>query len=187
MSEPVIDRAALAADLERARADFQLLLSSANDLDWKKPTSGTRWTNEQLLFHMVFGYMVVRRLLILVRAFGRLPDGASRSFARLLDAATRPFHAINYYGSCAAALVFNRRRMGKKMDRVIEKLEGSLARESVDAFRRGMHYPRGWDPYFRDYMTLADVYAYPGRHYDHHRRQLTLSAVDESRQPPPQG
>lgn len=185
MSEPMIDRVALAADLERARADFQLLLSSAATLDWKKPTSGTRWTNEQLLFHMVFGYMVVRRLLFLVRVFGRLPDGASRSFARLLDAATRPFHAINYYGSCAAALVFNRRRMGKKMDRVIEKLERSLARQSVRAFRRGMHYPRRWDPYFRDYMTLADVYDYPGRHYDHHRRQLTLSALDEPRQPPP--
>lgn len=187
MSEPMTDRAALAADLERARADFQHLLSSADDLDWKKRTSGTRWNNEQLLFHMVFGYMVVRRLLFLVRVFGRLPDGASRSFARLLDAATRPFHAINYYGSCAASLVFNRRRMGTKMDRVIDKLEGSLARESVDAFRRGMHHPRRWDPYFRDYMTLADVYEYPGRHYDHHRQQLTLSAIGEPRQAPPEG
>jgi hypothetical protein len=179
MSEPLIDRSALAADFERVRTDFQHLLAIANDGDWKKPTSGTRWTNEQLLFHMVFGYMVVRRLLFLVHAFGRLPDGVSRNFARVLDAATRPFHVINYYGSCAAALVFNRRRMSKKMDRVIDKLEGSLARESVNAFRRGMHYPPRWDPYFRNYMTLVDVYDYPGRHYDHHRRQLTLSAIEE--------
>ena len=39
---------------------------------WAKPTGGTRWTNEQLLFHMVFGYMIVQRLLILVRVFSRL-------------------------------------------------------------------------------------------------------------------
>ena len=38
--------------------------------------------NEQLLFHMVFGYMVVQRLLVLVRVFSRLPDAVSRVFAR---------------------------------------------------------------------------------------------------------
>ncbi len=127
---------------------------------------------------MVFGYMVVRRLLFLVRLFGRLPDRVSRGFARMLDAATRPFHAINYYGSCTAALVYNRSRMGKKMDREIGKLRRSLASADDGAFGRGMHYPPGWDPpYFRGYMTLADVYGYPGQHYDHHRKQLTLSRM----------
>ena len=37
-----------------------------------------------------------------------------------------------------------------------------------------MHYPTRWDPYFTDYMTLADIYQYPTRHCAHHRRQLTL-------------
>jgi hypothetical protein len=36
-----------------------------------------------------------------------------------------------------------------------------------------MHFPVGWDPYFKDTMTVADVYHYPTQHYDHHRRQLT--------------
>jgi hypothetical protein len=36
-----------------------------------------------------------------------------------------------------------------------------------------MHFPVGWDPYFKDVMTVADVYRYPTQHYDHHRRQLT--------------
>ena len=31
-----------------------------------------------------------------------------------------------------------------------------------------------WDPYFRPFMTLADVYAYPVLHFEHHRQQLTL-------------
>jgi hypothetical protein len=166
------------ADLERARIEFDRLLAEAERHDaWAKPTRGTRWTNEQLLFHMVFGYMIVQRLLILVKVFSRLPDSVSHGFARLLNAATRPFDLINYYGSCAAAVVYNRRRMGAKMDRVIAALQHKLARESDDALRRGMHFPTRWDPFFKDYMTLEDVYRYPGRHFDFHARQLTLTAT----------
>ena len=110
-----IDRAALATDLERARVEFHRLLADAERDDlWTASTRATRWTNEQLLFHMVFGYMVVQRLRLLVRVLDRLPDPVSRVFARVLNGATTPFHAINYYGSCAAALVYNRRRMGPK-------------------------------------------------------------------------
>ncbi|OBF29093.1 maleylpyruvate isomerase [Mycobacterium sp. ACS1612] len=177
MSHSTADRAALAADLQRARTDFRHLLHAADEQDWNKSTQRTRWTNEQLLFHMVFGYMVVRRLIFLFRILGRLPDGASRRFAHVLDAAARPFHMINYYGTCAAALVYNRRRMGEKMDREITRLQRSLATENDDSFSRGMHYPTRWDPYFRDYMTLADIYRYPGQHYDHHRQQLTLTKM----------
>ena len=97
-----IDRAEIAAGLERARTEFHRLLGEAERNDaWTKPTRGTRWTNEQLLFHMVFGYMVVQRLLILVKVFSRLPDSFSRVFARVLNAATRPFDVINYYLVCS--------------------------------------------------------------------------------------
>lgn len=174
MSESITDRVELAADLERARADFHHLLNVVDD-DWNKPTSGTRWTNEQLLFHMVFGYMIVQRLLILVRLFGRLPDAVGRGFARVLNAATPQFDVINYYGTCLAARIYNRKRMATKLDRVIDALLRSLNREHDNAFRLGMHYPTRWDPYFRDYMTLADIYRFPGQHYDHHRRQLALA------------
>jgi hypothetical protein len=104
--DSAIDRAEIEADMERARVEFHRLLAEAEREDaWTKPTRRTRWTNEQLLFHMVFGYMIVQRLLILVKAFSRLPDQVSRVFAHVLNAATRPFNVINYYGSCAAALV----------------------------------------------------------------------------------
>ena len=171
-----LDRAEIVTDLERARVEFHRLLAEAERHDaWANPTNGTRWTNEQLLFHMVFGYMVVQRLLVLVRVLGRLPVPVSRLYARVLDAATRPFHAVNYYGSCGAALVYNRRRMGAKLDRVIASLRSKLVQESDDALRRGMHFPPRWDPFFTDYMTLADVYRYPGRHFDFHARQLTCN------------
>ena len=51
-----VNRAALAEDLERVRGELHRLLADAERNDaWTKPTRGTRWTNEQLLFHMVFG------------------------------------------------------------------------------------------------------------------------------------
>jgi DinB superfamily len=176
MIDNITDRAALIGEFERARTDFHHLVAIATDDDWAKPTAGTRWTNEQLLFHMVFGYMVVQRLLIFVRVFGYLPRSFGRGFARMLNG-VRPFHAINYYGSCMAARVYNRHRMGAKLDRVIDSLGRSVIRERDNAFRRGMHCPTRWDPYFRNYMTLADMYRYPGQHYDHHRRQLTLAKL----------
>jgi hypothetical protein len=42
-----------------------------------------------LLFHMLLGYLILRALTILVRVFGRLPDGASRAYATLLNKATK--------------------------------------------------------------------------------------------------
>ena len=174
MPQPV-DRAAVAADLERAGMDFQHLIEMADNDDWIKPTKGTKWSNEELLFHMVFGYMVVQRLLLLLRLFDRLPDSVGRGYARILNATTPAFDVLNYHGSRFAARIYNRKRMAAKLDRVIKSLQRSLRRAPEDAFRRGMHCPDDWDPYFRDYMTLEDVYRYPGQHYDHHRRQLTLT------------
>lgn len=59
--------------------DFHKLLTMVGDDEWTKPTEGTRWTNEQLLFHVVFGYLVVQRLLVLVRVLSHLPDWVMRS------------------------------------------------------------------------------------------------------------
>ncbi len=112
-ADSTVDRAAIATELDRARIESHRLLEEAGRHDaWDRPTGGTRWTNEQLLFHMVFGYMIAQRLLIAVKVFSRLPDQVSRGFTGLLNAATRPFDVINYYGSCAAALVHDHRRMG---------------------------------------------------------------------------
>jgi len=179
MDRHTIDRAAIANDLERARLEFHRLLAAAERHQaWDQQTNGTRWTNEQLLFHMVFGYMVVQRLLILVNLLSRLPHPVSRAFAGVLNAASGPFHVINYYGSCAATLVYNRRRMGAKMDRVTSALKRKLGRQSDEMLCRDMHFPTRWDPFFKDRLTLEDVYRYPGQHFDFHKRQLTLGSGD---------
>jgi hypothetical protein len=172
-----MERDQIAAEMQRAARDFRDLLDNATSAELRRGTRDTKWTNEQLLFHMLFGYMLVRNLLVLVRFFARLPDGFSRRFAALLNAGTRPFHVVNYVGSLGGARVLGHARMERVMDRVVRSLHASLMTASEDRLARGMHFPTGWDPYFRDYMTLAEVYHYATQHYDHHRRQLTLVAT----------
>jgi hypothetical protein len=174
MSGTAVDRQHVHDELERARVSLHRLVASATREDLRRGTNGTRWTNGQLLFHMVFGYMIVLRLLPLVRMFGRLPEGFSRGFSALLNAGTRPFHVVNYLGSCGGALVFRGARLSARMDRTIDSLHRRLDRETDEALGRRMHFPVGWDPFFSETMSLLDVYRYGTRHFDFHLRQLAL-------------
>lgn len=172
--QPTVDRAALHAEMGQSRADLARLLATASTADLGRLSAGTRWTNEQLLFHMVFGYMVVRALLPLVRAVSRLPGPVGKGFAVALDLAARPFHVVNYLGTCAAAMVFNRRRMLAQLDRTLASLHRSLDAVPDTVLQRGMPFPRRWDPYFTPWMTVAEVFHYATQHYGFHRAQLSF-------------
>jgi hypothetical protein len=167
-------RQAIRAEFEGAQATFHALLDSASEEELARPSNGTRWTNRQLLFHMLFGYMVVRNLLPLLKIINRLPD-SGRVFAAVLDAATTPFNIINYWGSCGASRLYSTQRMSRKFDAVIAALERRLAAEPESNMERLSAFPVRWDPFFKSKMTLADVYQYPTQHFDFHERQLTLS------------
>jgi hypothetical protein len=91
-----VDREAIAREMDDARDRLHALLAAADPADRRRRSDGTRWTNEQLLFHMVFGYLVVRTLLPLVHIVSRLPAPVGQGWAALLNSATRPFHVINY-------------------------------------------------------------------------------------------
>jgi hypothetical protein len=169
-----VDRQSIHEEMERSRSTVHHLVSRASAADLRRCSDGTRWTNGQLLYHMVFGYMIVRALLGLVRTFGRLPDRFSRVFGRTLNAGTRPFHVVNYLGSCGAALIFRGPRLTRQLDRTITALHRHLDRESDQALARRMHFPVDWDPYFADTMSLLDLYHYGTQHFDHHQHQLTL-------------
>jgi hypothetical protein len=173
-----LSRDEIRAEMEGARATFRQLLDEASNADLDRASRGTRWTNEQLLFHMLFGYLIVRALRWLVRGFGLLPDSISLGYSRLLNAAGRPFHTINYWGSRGGALLLGRDRMGRTMDRVIDSLERHLDRESDAALAGRMHFPLRWDPFFTEVMTLTDVYHDATVHFEFHRQQLTLSSPD---------
>lgn len=83
---PAVDRNGIAAELEGTCRDLHALLAEATPALLRRRSNGPRWTNEQLLFHMVFGFLVVRRLLPLVRLVSRLPAPVGRGFAAFLDA-----------------------------------------------------------------------------------------------------
>jgi hypothetical protein len=174
-----MDTGDIHAELERVAADFHRLLESATGTELAMPTNGTKWTNKQLLFHMLFGFILVRVLLGLVRGFGRLPPAASRAFAAVLNAGTRPFHVVNYLSALPGGAVLGRPTMGRLMDGTTRHLRRRLARESERTLQLAMHFPLGWDPYFKDVMTVEDVYHYPTLHYEHHRRQLTTRRAVE--------
>jgi len=72
------------------------------------------------------------------------------------------------------ALVFRGRSLTALLDRTIAALHHRLDAEAEATLHRGMHFPVGWDPYFRDVMTIADVYHFGTQHFAHHRQQLTL-------------
>ncbi|MBN9607892.1 MAG: maleylpyruvate isomerase [Actinobacteria bacterium 69-20] len=168
------DRQPIHEELERVRLDLHQLVEQATAFDLGRRTRDTRWTNGQMLWHMVFGYLIVWRLLPGVRLFGRLPDCFGRRFAAVLNAGTRLFHVINYLGGCGGAVVFHGARLAGLLDRTVSRLHRRLDAESEESLGRRMHFPVRWDPFFTETMTVADVYHYGTRHYDFHRTQLTL-------------
>jgi hypothetical protein len=170
-----MDREVVHQELEDTRKAFHHLIAAATESDLRRRSRGTRWTNKQLLFHMLLGYLNLRALTALVRLFGRLPDGVSRTYARLLNSATTPFDTINYFGSRLGGTTLTTRRMEIMFDRVIAKLHRRLDAENDADLARGMHYPTRWDPFFTDYMTLTDVYRFPTRHFHFHRHQLSFA------------
>jgi hypothetical protein len=167
-----MDRAEVAAEMGRVEADFAELVARMGPSDLRRRSSGTRWTNRQLLYHMVFGYLIVRTLMPLVRLLGRW--GRSRRFAASLNAARRPFHVVNYVGSWAGGQIVPPATMVALMRRTLRTLRRRLDRETEQTLALTMHFPTAWDPYFRPRMSVQDVYHYGTEHYDHHRRQLNL-------------
>ena len=170
----MIDRAEITVGYLHACDDLETFLALAGDAELRSRSAGTRWTNEELLFHMVFGYMVTRRLLPLVKCLGRLPPSVGNAFAGLLDAGTKPFDWVNYWGSWAASRVYNRHRMARKLRRVTTTLAANLETESHASLGLQMAFPTRWDPFFRPVMTVADLYAYPTKHFAFHAQQLSF-------------
>ena len=110
-SDSGIEPDGIRAELEQARATFHALVQSAGEEELGQQSNGTRWTNQQLLFHIMFGHMLVRSLLILVKCFSRLPLSFSRVLARFLDVLAGPLKLVNYWGSCAGSRLYRDERM----------------------------------------------------------------------------
>ena len=168
-------RDAVHVELERARKEFGKLIEQSSAADLARPSSGTRWTNRELLFHMLFGYLITRNLRYVVKVMARAPRRVQNGFAAALDSSTRPFDWINYWGARLGAVIVSPTRMIRWADRVIGSLNRTLDTQTEAALQRGMVFPTRWDPHFKSRMTMLDVYHYATMHFEHHRRQLTLA------------
>ncbi|MGW4213681.1 DinB family protein [Lentzea sp. NPDC004789] len=170
-----MDRQAVHEDFERARATFRALLDGATDCRLRRRSNGTRWNNRQLLFHMLLGFLIMRALLTLARIMARLPNWVGRAWASALNAGTKPFDVVNFLGSWLGGTVMPRKAMVVLCDRTIAALHQRLDRENERSLAQGMPYPTRWDPFFREFMTVADLYRFPVQHFDFHRDQLSLT------------
>jgi len=168
------------SELERARTEFHSLIENSTPADLARSSNGTRWTNRELLFHMLFGYLITWNLRYLVKVISRAPRRLQSAFADALDSATRPFHVINYWGSRLGGRIIRPHRMVTLSDRVIGSLHRQLAAETEASLERQMAFPIHWDPYFSVEMTMRDLYHYATLHFDHHRRQLALDDLHEA-------
>jgi hypothetical protein len=172
---------AIHAELDRVRSEFRDLVTHATASDLRRKSAGTDWSNRELLFHMLFGYLVTRSLLVLVTLISRAPRAAQRGFASVLDMTTPAFHRINFWGSRAGGAMISPRRADAWLARVIASLHRRLDAETDSSLRRTMRFPVRWDPYFAERMSRADVYHYATLHFDHHRRQLTIDHTADDR------
>lgn len=64
-----LDREAVVAEYRRSCAELESILAGISSEVLGRRSAGTRWTNQELLNRMVFGYVVVLALP-LVRTFG---------------------------------------------------------------------------------------------------------------------
>jgi hypothetical protein len=164
-------------DLLWIAADFRGIVQDALAHELDRPTNGTRWTNRQLLFHMVLGQNIALSAIPLLGLFSRLPPAASRNWSRLLEACAGPYNRVNWAGSAAAGQVLTPQGMLWMMDRTTRTIVNWYDLADEEALERGMTMPASWDPYFTTWMNRRDIFAWAPNHYRHHRRQLTLTAL----------
>lgn len=175
MADPISDadmRRKLRDDLESARQEFHQMIDLVPNEAWTAPSNNAGWTNGQLLFHILLGFILVRPLASLIVFFGHLPGSWSRVFAGLLDWSTPVFHRINALGPRAAARILGRTGVVRTFDHVHRGILTRLERVQPSQWALTMHYPVRWDPRFREDMRLEDLFRYPVNHLRHHRTQL---------------
>ena len=161
-------------ELESASNVFISLVDKLSKKDLSKGSHNRGWNNGEILFHMLFGYLILNALIPIVFLFGSLPRSYSKVFVNILNLFTPVFNFINGIGARGGAKVF----YGKRLINLSDKIFGSLLKK-IKSFgekdlQKGMHFPTRWDSLFKDYMTLEDVFNYTKRHFIFHCKQLNV-------------
>jgi DinB superfamily len=162
----------LRCELEAARQEFYDMVASISEPWWAKPSHNPGWTNGQVLFHVLLGFILVPPLAGLLVFFGHLPAVCSRIFAAILNFSTPLFNRINAVGPRAGARLLGRAGLISKFDQVHGTILKRLERVRQGDWSLAMHYPTRWDPLFKAPMHLEDLFRYPVDHLRQHRHQL---------------
>jgi hypothetical protein len=160
-------------ELETVKKEFHQLLDSLSNEDLKRVSKNTDWTNGEILFHMVFAFMLLSSLIPLVKLFGKLPQKYSKVFSQLLNSSTKPFNWINSFGARGGGRFHSREMLEKRFDSTIGKLIKRLNNTKEKELDLGMYYPVKWDSLFDEYMTLEKLFYYPVKHFQFHKKQIS--------------
>jgi hypothetical protein len=169
------NRLRLRAELEGARREFHSMVATISERGWTQPSHNPGWTNGQVLFHVLLGFLLVPPLARLLVIFGHLPQIVGRAFAGVLNLSTPIFHWVNAFGPRGAARALGPDGVVRRFDRVHNIILRRLAQVRQEQWSLTMPYPTRWDPRFRSDMRLEDLFRYPVLHLRHHRDQLRAS------------
>jgi DinB superfamily len=166
-------RSALRFRLDQARTEFHELLGSLSDEDLKRQSKNQGWSNGEILFHIMFAFILILTLGPMIRFWSRLPKRYSKVFANILNSLTVPFNWINGFAPRMGAKVFTRSRYGKMFDNIYARLIKLLVSVKDNEWNSGMYYPDKWEPLFDEFMTLEKLFYYPIRHLAFHVGQIS--------------
>lgn len=151
---------ALRSELEETRQRFYALAAELSADDWRRPTSNPAWNVGEMMFHITVAARFLPGDVWLIRRLGRVMLPPAWVFHRLNELVTRRMGrrythmtiSQAYDEAHAAAL------------RALETIrESDWAKSAV--------YP-GWDPLLSGRVTLADLFHYVARHFDHHAAEI---------------
>jgi len=149
------------------------LVNSLPDSALNKRSANPGWTNGQIIWHIVFAFILTPILIVILRFFGRLPRRWSKLFALALNYSTPVFNLVNAIGPRVAVKIFTRRSIARLFDRIIDRILIMIYNTKDRDWELGMYYPNRWDPTnFKEYMTFNDIVHYPILHLRHHLAEV---------------
>jgi hypothetical protein len=170
-SEMVVEK------LETTRIQFIEIAENISEEELKRISKNIGWTNNEILAHILFGFIITNVLLPGVIIFGNLPKVLTQPFAMLLNSLTKPFNFINKLGARAQGKVFTEKRLVYLIDKTIKSIENRVKHIKNEDWQKGMYYPNKWDSNFDEFMTLEKLMNYPKNHFEFHKTQLLLNNV----------
>lgn len=159
-------------EFEVTREEYHSLLKSFSENDLKRRSNNQGWTNKEVLFHILLGFIVVTLLFPMVKLFAKLPNTYSKIFASMLNASTPIFNFLNAFGARIGGKIFSVSALDKKFSQTIDNLLRKLETVKEEEWEKGMYFPHKWDGLFDEYMTNEKLFHYPVSHFKFHLKQI---------------